>query len=302
MLTWLWAYLMPLFTSFIIASLFARWLLLSDRKVLQVLHHSRMVMLSDYQYERQRDNLIIRWVLAFLGEIISIWDLDSVIIEEMDLMLSLMGIEKRAEKVLAEYLLKGILGALPLLVVPGLTGFYGYIVLYPVGVAILILNQYYLLKKQYKNWQREVIKDLPELIDKLRICFASGRDYIAAFLEARQHSGPKLQNLISKLINDLQYMRPAQALDIFAGTFKMPVVNKFSTAVKIAIEYGYDAAESYFSVIENDIMELRQLAVEELTKSRPEKVYQLYILLMGLAIGALAIKGWEIFSRINQVF
>jgi hypothetical protein len=96
-------------------------------------------------------------------------------------------------------------------------------------------------------------------------------------------------------------MRPAPALDLFAQSFKMPVVTKFASAVKIAVEYGYEAAENYFRIIETDITEVRRVAIEELTRSKPEKVYQLYLVLFSLAVGSLALKGWEIFSRINQI-
>jgi len=107
--------------------------------------------------------------------------------------------------------------------------------------------------------------------------------------------------MIDKLINDLQCMRPTQALDIFADSFKMPAVTKFTSAVKIAIEYGYDSAENYFQTIETDIMEVRKVAIAELTKSKPEKVYQLYLVLLSLAVCSLLLKGWEIFSQVNRI-
>ena len=147
----------------------------------------------------------------------------------------------------------------------------------------------------------EIIKDLPDLIDKLRISFASGRDYISAFIQARENSGPKMRSIIDKLINDLQCMRPHQALDVFADSFKMPIVNKFASAVKISIEYGYQQAENYFKIIENDIVEVRRAAIEELTRAKPEKVKELYIIIVGLAAGALLLKAWEIFSQINEI-
>ena len=141
--------------------------------------------------------------------------------------------------------------------------------LYPVGVVFAVYSQYQSLKKEYQLWQREVIKDLPGLIDKLRISFASGKDFRQAFREARDNSGPKMAAIIDKLNNDLQYMRPAQALDLFANSFKMPAVNKFASAVKISIEYGYQQAESYFNNIEADITEVRRVAIEEITRSKP---------------------------------
>jgi hypothetical protein len=58
------------------------------------------------------------------------------------------------------------------------------------------------------------------------------------------------------------------------------------------VESGYQSAETYFVNIENDLREVRQVAMEELTRSKPEKVYQLYLVLSGLAIGTLCLKGW----------
>lgn len=251
--------------------------------------------------EMARENKATQYIMGILNWLNNYLDLQGLIIGNMQNMLILMEAPKRAERELAVFILYGLGGALPILAVPFITGYLGYIVLYPLAVGILIFQQFLKLQRQYRNWQVEITKDLPELIDKLRISFASGRDYIAAFAQARESSGPRMKNIIDKLIHDLQCMRPAQALDHFADAFKMPVVSRFASAVKIAVEYGYDASESYFKIIENDITEVRRVAIEELTKSKPEKVYQLYFILIALAGAALLIKGWEIFSQIEKI-
>jgi len=212
-----------------------------------------------------------------------------------------MGSDCEAENELVRYVLQSVAAALPVLAVPYITGFTGYCFIYPVAAALVFCQKYRGLRRRYCRWQNEIIKDLPSLIDKLRIGFASGRNFVAAFVQARDCSGPALRSIIDKLINDLQYMRPAQALDLFAGTLQMPVATKFASAVKIAVEYGYEQAENYFANIESDIVEVRRAAIEEMTKAKPEKTAQLYLLLIILAAGALFLKGWEIFAQVNEI-
>jgi len=298
--TIIWSFLMPLILAFF-ASLCLASRIFIDKPTKKAILRAREVIMSDWELERADENMITRCILDIIPRMQRVIDLDQLILSDLRNMLRLMGLKQRAEKELARLIFKGFIGALPVLMVPILTGFSGYVFLYPVFVLVLTYQQYMNLKKQYKKWQVELTKDLPELIDKLRISFASGRDYISAFNQAKENSGPRIRNIIDKLINDLQCMRPAHALDLFAQSFNMPVVTKFTSAVKIAIEYGYETAENYFRIIEGDITEIRRVAIEEITKSKPEKVYQLYMILLILAIGSLTIKGWEIFSQVNKI-
>jgi pilus assembly protein TadC len=169
-------------------------------------------------------------------------------------------------------------------------------------VTVLVYQNYQSLLKRYHAWQKEIQRDIPDLIDKLRISFASGRDYVSALIQVRASSGPKMARAIERLVSDIQSIGVARALDGFAAAFRMPVVNKLASAVRIAVESGYQSAETYFVNIESDLREVRQVAMEELTRSKPEKVYQLYLILSCLAIGTLCLKGWEIFSQITDLF
>lgn len=300
MLTTVWSF----FMSLILATTGAYYLgkkIFTDKHTKKAIKKAREVIMSERELEMSSENRVTKYVLDLLPRVQKLIDLEHLVLSDLRNMLNLMGIKRRAEKELASYVVKGFIGALPILAVPAITGYAGYFALYPVFIFVLTYQQYMKLKKQYKKWQIEITKDLPELIDKLRISFASGRDYISAFNQAKENSGPRMRTIIDKLINDLQCMRPGHALDLFANAFKMPVVNKFASAVKIAIEYGYETAENYFRIIESDIIEVRRVAIEELTKSKPEKVYQLYLVLLGLATGSLAIKGWEIFSQVDKI-
>jgi Flp pilus assembly protein TadB len=300
MVTIVWSFLMPLFLA-VLVSLCLISRIFIDKPTKKAILIAREVLMSEREQERTNENIIIRCILDSIARLQKIIDIEQPFLSDLRNMLTLMGLKRRAEKELARQIFNGFIGALPVLIVPILTGFEGYVLLYPIFVVVVAYQQNMKLKKEYKKWQVEMTKDLPEIIDKLRISFASGRDYISAFNQAKENSGPRIRNLIDKLINDLQCMRPAYALDLFAQSFNMPVVTKFTSAVKIAIEYGYGAAENYFRIIEDDITEIRRVAIEELTKSKPEKVYQLYLILLILAIGSLSIKGWEIFSQINKI-
>lgn len=275
--------------------------LFPERRMVRAMLRAREVILTERELEIARENGATRLVMGLLPRVQEVFDLENLILRDIRQINALMGKKSRAERELAVFIVHGLLGALPVLVVPFLTGFPGYFLAYPLAALVIAGQKYRRFKADYEQWQKEILKDLPDLIDKLRISFASGRDYLSAFMQARDSSGPKMRTMIEKLINDLQCMRPTQALDIFAESFKMPAVTKFTSAVKIAIEYGYESAENYFRTIENDIMEVRRAAIEELTKSKPEKVYQLYLVLLSLAVGSLLLKGWEIFSQVKEI-
>lgn len=300
MVTMIWSFLMP-FILAILGSLYLAKTIFMDKHTKRAIIRAQEVIMTEREIEKAKENRATRFVLDMILKVQKLIDLEGLIFFDLRNMLNLMRIKTRPESELAKYIIKGFLGSLPILAVPLLTGFIGYFVLYPIFVIVITYQQYLGLKKQFKKWQIEMAKDIPELIDKLRISFASGRDYISAFNQAKENSGKRMNNIIDKLINDFRFMRHTQALDLFAQSFKMPVVTKFASAVKIAIEHGYEAAENYFRIIESDITEIRHVAIEELTKSKPEKVYQLYLILLLLAIGSLAIKGWEIFSQVNKI-
>jgi Flp pilus assembly protein TadB len=276
--------------------------LLGDKQTArQAIVRAGVVLLTEKELALAREDRLTRYVWELIELSKKRVNLEGWVLGSMRKMLHLMGREKSAEKELSTYFVKALVLALPILIVPLITGFLGYVLLYPFFVGLLIVQFYRQLKKEYQQWQAQLIRDLPDLIDKLRISFASGRDYIAAFIQIRDHSGMKMRGLIDKLISDLQYLPPAKALDLFAAAFQMPVVDRFVSAVKIAIKYGYQAADNYFQTIENDITEIRCVVIEELTKSKPEKIYQLYVLIFALVISALALKAWELFSQLGTI-
>lgn len=300
MLLLIWSFLMSVVLA-ILAALGLSKRLFTPRSTYLAILKAQEAVMTEKELEKAREGKAAQYVVDLIQRAQNLVDLEYLILADIRNMLAFMGIKKRPEQELAGYVLYALIGALPILIVPVLTNFYGYLAAYPLAVIFLIYQQYLGLKKEYLKWRIEIIKEIPGLIDKLRISFAGGRDYISAFKQVRDNSGLRMGVMVDKLINDLQCMRAAHALDLFADAFKMPVMAKFVSAVKIAVEYGYESAENYFKVIESDITEVRRVAVEEFTRSKPEKVYQLYLILLSLAVGALLVKGWEIFSRVNQI-
>jgi hypothetical protein len=260
--------------------------------------------LSEREWETfaQKDSRGLRRVMILVQTAGRFVDLDGLILNKIGAMLEIIGEHKQPEKELARYLIVGCIGAVPVLLVPFITQEAWYCALYPCFAAVLVYQNYQSLLKRYRSWQKEIQRDVPDLIDKLRISFASGRDYVSALIQVRASSGPKMARAIERLVSDIQSIGVARALDGFAAAFRMPVINKLASAVRIAVESGYQSAETYFVNIENDLREVRQVAMEELTRSKPEKVYQLYLVLSGLAIGTLCLKGWEIFSQVSELF
>ena len=158
------------------------------------------------------------------------------------------------------------------------------------------------LDRRYGRWQKALIQDIPEVMDRLRICFAGGRDYLSALRQAEATSGSAMNRALGQLIHDIQTIGSAGAFRLFSVSFDLPAIQKLASALMLAVESGYSAAEAYFSSIEGELSVLRQEAAESLVRTKPEKVYQLYALLFGLAVAALLLKGWEIMRQVGRLF
>jgi hypothetical protein len=294
----------PCFLAATAGSAAVFFLLCRRRDRRQSYYRAGIAALSEHEWEAysQKDSRGLRRVMILIQTAGKWMDLESLILNKMEAMLEIMGEHRQPEKELARYLIMGCAGAAPALLLPLITKEAWYCALYPCFAAVLVYQNYHGLVRKYQAWQREIQRDIPDLIDKLRISFASGRDYVSALIQARASSGPKMAGAIERLVADIQSIGVSRALDGFAAAFRMPVINKLTSAVRIALESGYQAAETYFANIESDLREVRQVAMEELTRSKPEKVYQLYLVLSGLAIASLCLKGWEIFSQMTSLF
>ena len=213
-----------------------------------------------------------------------------------------MGEKTGARETVTILLLRSLAVSLPTLSLPLLWGNWWYAALYPFGATVLFRQEMKALDRKYAKWQKELARDIPEVIDRMRICFAGGRDYLSALRQAQSSGGPAMGRALGRLIDDIQTIGSAGAFRLFAVSFDLPAVQKLASALTLAVESGYGAAESYFGSIEGEISALRQEAAESLAQSKPERVYQLYGLLFALAVAALLLKGWEILNQVGRLF
>jgi Flp pilus assembly protein TadB len=222
--------------------------------------------------------------------------------ERLDRRLELMGEKADGRETLALLLLRSMVLALPALAAPLFWPGWWQTAIYPAACAWLFRQELKGLELRYERWQKELVQDIPEVMDRLRICFAGGRDYLSALRQAQASSGPAMGQALGRLLHDIQTIGSASAFRLFAISFDLPAVQKLASALMLAVESGYGAAEAYFSGIEGELTALRQEAAEALVRTKPEKIVQLYGLLFGLAVAALLLKGWEIFRQVGRLF
>ncbi|MDR1194184.1 MAG: hypothetical protein LBK98_08500 [Peptococcaceae bacterium] len=255
-----------------------------------------------WRRRQERDSRGLRRMMRVMDRGASLIRVEQTYWDRLDRRLGLMGKKAAGRETLALLMLRCLLYALPALSLPVLLGGWWKALFYPVAVAVLFRQEVKSLDRQYGQWQKSLVRDIPEVMDRLRICFASGRDYLSALRQAQSAGGPAMGRVLSQLIHDIQSMGSAAAFRLFSLSFDLPAVQKLASALMLAVESGYGAAEAYFNSIEGELTALRQEAAEALTKSKPEKVYQLYGLLFALAVGALLLKGWEIFQQVGRLF
>ncbi|KNZ69040.1 hypothetical protein Tfer_2284 [Thermincola ferriacetica] len=297
----IWSYILPV-AAFLLTIWLGSLLFAKDRKVVRAILKAGDITLSEYELQRRKDGKLVSLVADFLPKIEKALDLQKLFGYDLRNMLKMMGEKKKPERLLADHIVTAVLAGSVMLVLPLVTGFELYFLLYPVAIILIMVGQAQMVKKRFKAWQNEVVKDIPELIDKMRISLASGKDYLSALKKVQENSGPRLSKIVERLINDMQIMRPAQALDEFAQDFGLPVMVKFVAALKVGMEVGYEQAESYFANIEDDIRDLRKLSLEELTKNKPEKVVFLKGIMIAHALAALALTAVNLFSNVNKIF
>lgn len=286
---------------FILAIILILTIFERDQQVKKALRQASDILLSESEIQRRKDGALVNYVSNLLPRLEQFFDIERLSGAELKRMLKLMGEPKSPERVYADHIVTALLAASGLLAIPLVTGKWLFILFYPIAVALIMFGQYQMVRRRFKNWQNDVVKDLPELIDKMRISLASGKDYISALRKVQENSGPRLSKILEKLINDMQIMRPTKALDEFSQAFGLPVMVKFTAAIKIGIEVGYDNAENYFDHIEQDIRYLRKLALEELTKNKPERVNGLKVLMITHALAALTLTALNLFSKLNNL-
>jgi hypothetical protein len=249
-----------------------------------------------------RDSRGLQRIIHLLDRSAKVWNPDGTIYSRLSRMLRLMGKEQTGEEAFAQAFIWGLLGALPILAVPVFTDNWFMVLLYPIFALVILYQECSKIKKDYAKWQQELTRDIPEVIDRLRIGFAAGRDHFSVLQQASQNSGSAMERVLDHLVQDMKILGAKEALRLFSVDYDLPVMGKLASALTIAIESGYLAAEAYFKNIEAELRSLRQESIELITRAKPEKVYQLYLLLFALSVAALMLKGWEIMQQIGALF
>lgn len=252
--------------------------------------------------EQAGENRRLKPVISIMDKGAGLIRLEQSYWQQLDRKLELMGEKADAREKLAVLLLKSLMLALPALALPLLWQDWRQALAYPAVLALLFRKELKSLERKYNRWQQELVRDIPEVMDRLRICFAGGRDYLSALRQAQAAGGPAMAQALGQLIHDIQTIGSAGAFRLFAISFDLPPVQKLASALRLAVESGYGAAEAYFGSIEGELTALRQEAAESLIRTKPEKIVQLYGLLFALAVAALLLKGWEILRQVGGLF
>ncbi|OUM86616.1 MAG: hypothetical protein BAA01_11445 [Bacillus thermozeamaize] len=219
--------------------------------------------------------------------------------ENMRKMYEALGRDKTFEEALADMAVKSLIGAVPFLVLPIITKAPITILAMPLFSILAFFVMLGGIKKSYQKRQREIVKDLPKLISKLMVTLETGRPFIGALQRLEETSGPRMRKMLGRLNANIQVMGIGRAIDQFAYETGVPVMREFAAAVKVGVHNGYSEAKEHFDSIKNELRELRLAALRETTRSNPEKVKFLYMLLALHAFGAVLIAFYAIFTQIQ---
>ena len=221
------------------------------------------------------------------------------VFENMRKMYEALGRDKTFEEALADMAVKSLIGAVPFLVLPIITKAPITILAMPLFSILAFFVMLGGIKKSYQKRQREIVKDLPKLISKLMVTLETGRPFIGALQRLEETSGPRMRKMLGRLNANIQVMGIGRAIDQFAYETGVPVMREFAAAVKVGVHNGYSEAKEHFDSIKNELRELRLAALRETTRSNPEKVKFLYMLLALHAFGAVLIAFYAIFTQIQ---
>lgn len=209
--------------------------------------------------------------------------------------------ENTFEEELGDIAVKSLVACIPFIVVPFIFGIPALLLLLPIVGLVFFLAQLYEIPKLYKKRQDEIIKDLPQLISKMMIALETGKSFVTTIQRLEETSGPRMRKMLARLNANLQIMKLSDAIDLFANEIDIPVMREFASAVKIGVNSGYEEAREYFQSIKGDLSKIRLASLKELTRSKPEKVKFLYVLVAAHAFAAVIIAFFAIFSNIKTL-
>ncbi|GGH41040.1 hypothetical protein GCM10008014_00340 [Paenibacillus silvae] len=216
-------------------------------------------------------------------------------------MYNLLGKENTFEEELADKVMKSLAGSLPFLVLPFLLQMPALFLAIPLATLVFFVTQLGEITKAYKRRQEEITRDLPQLIGKMMIALETGKSFMTTIHRLEDTSGPRMKKILSRLNANIRIMKLTDAIDLFAAETDVPVMRDFAAAVKIGVNNGYGDAKKYFDSIKGDLRKLRLAALKEVTRSQPQKIKLLYVLVAVHAFAAVIIAFIDIFSEIQNL-
>lgn len=216
-------------------------------------------------------------------------------------MYNLLGNENTFEEELADKAVKSLIGILPFLVLPFILDIPAIFLAAPAMIVIFFFGQLNEITKDYKRRQAEIIRDLPQLISKMMIALETGKSFMTTIQRLEETSGPRMKKMLARLNANIRIMKLTDAVDLFAAETDVPVMRDFASAIKIGVNSGYSEAKKYFDSIKGDLRKLRLAVLKDQTRSQPEKIKWLYILVAVHAFAAVIIAFIDIFSSVQNL-
>ncbi|NHN34887.1 hypothetical protein [Paenibacillus agricola] len=213
----------------------------------------------------------------------------------------LLNTKSTFEVMLAAKLVKAILYSIPTLVLPLVTGEMLFSLAYPASVIFTFFYEVKGIRNRFQGMQRTITKDLPLLIDKMMIALEAGKPFITVFQELEKNTTGRMNFLLKRLNGNILNMKPEEAIQLFAKETTIPVMMQFASAVKIGINNGYEEAKAYFDDIKEEILDLRKIALEQITSSKPKRVAVLNALLIFCSLVAVFLSMYEVLKKVNSI-
>jgi Flp pilus assembly protein TadB len=159
-----------------------------------------------------------------------------------------------------------------------------FLIMVPLGVVLFFMAYIYKIKEEYQKRQNILLRDLPELIDKMTSALAAGRPLERIFEDFSDHCSPILSRMLMNLVANLNTMPMRNALRIFAMEVDYDEMYDFISVVNVIVEKGYHEAESNLQSIKDDLDVLRKKALEEKTKGDPAKFNMVFMVMLTIAL------------------
>ena len=286
----LWLFILKVIV-FVVVFTFLNLLLPKKQGYLYLAQRAENLLLTDYELKRRQEGWLVKKVSVFIPRFETVLNTNNSG-GNIKRILAMMGNKKSFEQVIADQIIKAAIFSASMLVVPVLTGSKAYLFLVPVSFIVVMIIQNRDIYHSYKKWQNELTKDIPLLIDKIQISLEAGKPIIHALQQVYKSASPRLSVMLERLLLDMQMMKQTEAIDKFARATGIPEMINFSAAVKIAIENGYEKSRGNFEMLKQDIRKLRIVSLNELTRSKPQNLRKLQLL---MALNAAIAMGYTFF-------